>query len=1468
MEITHFRVRSFLFLLTLIVLAFQQLYAQDRFEHFETTQGLSNNSVRYISQDNIGYLWFSTMNGINQYDGKKFRHYVNNPNDSTSIYSNRILQSYTDLKGNTWFIGYDRRVNFFDRDNNSFIHTNFNVRRVKNTQTQAYILESSPGILWFNDANGGVQKLMTSKNNTIITDYTNFENQLNTNDVNIITRDSNGKIWIGTQIGLFMIPSDTLPLQSKYIKQLWKEKKVPITAITESKKEIWVGTKQNGIYIIDINNDIVTTHPLNELFSHSSILNISVNDANDWLISTDDQGYFLIKQDHSFQQFSESKIGWHSTDYFETYVDRKGNFWLQSRKNGVTLIDPLNNSFKHFPLRKDLRISVEEDESLFFLEDHNNNLWVGTYGSGLFRYEPEKKEFINYIHEENNPSSISSNFILSLFEDASQNLWIGTRNGGVNKLLLEKSNFHNYNPAPNSDVKLNSEVRAIAEDEQNRIWIGTKTGVLQCLDKNLNIIASLDNHWLYENDFDLAGIYHLFFDSKGNLWVSTKGNGIYIFKDISNKPNQSIFKNLNIKHLHQKSKPAISSNYVYSVCEDKYGQYWVATYLGGINKITEVNDEYNISFYRNTSKTPNKLTDNRARCTLSDAKGNIWVGTGNGLNLITADQLQLDDPEIIKIVSDAKIPNSISYNDILYIHEDNRHQIWLGTFGGGLNKLLSLNSKMKTTSWEHIDIDRQINDNTVYSVISDKNDQIWMATDQGICKLYPKTKKIDNFFLSDVIGRNSFSEAGCLFTHGNKIIFGHTNGLVAFSPDSIVKDTRQFPLVINSFYLYNELISPGENSPLTQAIENTESITLEYDQNFIGFEFAVLDYRSPNKLSYFYQLQNYEDTWNEASNNSAFYKNLKPGKYIFKVRSSNISGLPNDRIKTIKIHIKKPLYATTVALLIYIAIAFAIVLLIMYYASKELQMKAKVELEREMTQNKLQFYTNISHELKTPLTLQLGTIEKIISNTNPGSSNLLDLFQVKRNAHRLLNLVEQLIDFRKIQNKAYKLNYQNVNLLLFFEEIYEAFKPLASHKKINFQFTHEGIDQQGGIDQDSIERVIFNLLSNAFKNTKSGKKVILSVKNAKKHLEIFVIDEGIGIPQQNLPYIFNQFTSGNKNNLVGESNSGIGLSFTKEIIKLMKGTISVESEEDKGSKFHLRIPLVNADQTNSDPHLKRRSQFEFIHSELLHTKTSEKQIAKPRTEKGRILIVDDNDEVRQMLKEQISSFYTSEEATNGMEALELLKEDQNFDLILTDLVMPRLDGIEFTKKVRSNHITAHIPVILLTALTGEENNLESIKAGADDFIAKPYHPVILMNKIESLIKQRKTLKQIYNSDSDLKSNDSQKTETKNSFVEKITKAIESNISQQDFNIDVLSNELGIGRSVFYKKVKQHTGKTPNEFIKNIKMRKAAEILRSTEKNISQVAYEVGYNDIGYFRKCFKDYFGETPQAYQQKFKDF
>lgn len=1457
--------KKYLYLLILILIS---TYAktQDRFEHFETTHGLSNNSVRYISQDDFGYLWFSTMNGVNLFNGKKFKHYVNKPEDSTSIYSNRILQTYTDQLGNNWFIGYDRHVNYFNRDKNVFSHTDFSIRRVKNTQSQQFILETSPGILWFNDAQGGIRKLKDIHNNKIVTEFTNFNNQLSTNDVNIITQDAYGKIWVGTQSGLFMIPSDTIPLDSKRIKQFWKNKNVSVTAITESNNEIWIGTKHHGIFIIDKANEIISTHPENEILKRKNILNISVNKFGDWLIATQNDGMYYFSEYKLVHHYTNQEIGWNSTNYFDTYVDYLNNFWIQSRKSGVTLIN--QTILKHFPLKKELRASVEEDESLFFLEDHNNDLWIGTYGSGLFKYDRSNNIFKHFAHEENNPSSISSNFILSLFQDNSHNLWIGTRNGGVNKLLLEKSNFKNYIPSPNTEIKLNSEVRAIAEDENHRIWIGTKTGEIQCLDPSFNLIAKLNKNWLKNNDFDLAGIYHLFFDSKGNLWVSTKGNGLYIFPEISGKQDDQLFKNLKIKHFHTKSIPAISSNYVYSVSEDQYGQFWVATYLGGVNRFNYANNNLKIDHFRNTSKTPNKLTDNRARCLLTDSDGNLWIGTGNGLNLIKRNQLQEESPSIIKITSESNNSNSISYNDILYIHEDNSQQIWIGTFGGGLNKLKIFNKTTNSLEWEHIDIDRQINDNTIYSVVSDKENQIWMATDQGICKLYPKSKQIDNFFLSDVIGRNSFSEAGCLFTHDSQIIFGHTNGLVSFSPDSIQKDTQQFPLVINSFYLYNELVKPGANSPLPQAIENTSKIVLDYDQNFIGFEFAALDYRSPNKISYFYKLENYEDSWNESGNeNSAYYKNLKPGKYNFKVQSTNISGLPNDTIKSIQIVIKKPYYATVLAYIIYFSIAFGIVLIIMYFASKELQMKAKVELERQMTQNKLQFYTNISHELKTPLTLQLGAIDKVIKKTSSNNSNLIDLLQVKRNAHRLLNLIEQLIDFRKIQQKAYQLNYKNVNLLLFFEEIHEAFKPLAKHKKIQFQFMHQHLDSQEGIDQDSIERVIFNLLSNAFKNTKPGKKVILKVEKIKKHLEIEVIDEGIGIPKENLNEIFNQFTSGNQNNLMGESNSGIGLAFTKEIIKLMKGKIEVESEEDKGTKFAISIPLMDSSQENTNPHLKRRSQFELIHSELVKNINIEKT-TKPRTEKGRILIVDDHDEVRQMLKDQVSSFYITKEATNGQEALEIIRTDNVFDLIISDLVMPRIDGIELTKKVRSNPLTAHIPVILLTALTGEENNLESIKAGADDFIAKPYHPEILLNKIESLIKQRKTLKQLYNTNPNPEQNAQIKTESKKQFLEKIAAEIENNIGQQNFNIDVLSAELGIGRSVFYKKMKEHTGKTPNEFIKNIKMKKAAELLRTTDKNISQIAYEVGYNDIGYFRRCFKNQFGEAPQVYQQKFKDY
>ncbi|WP_163716235.1 hybrid sensor histidine kinase/response regulator transcription factor [Mangrovibacterium lignilyticum] len=1457
------------YLLTILLCFAGLAYAQERFTfgHLATEDGLANNSVRSMLQDKDGYLWFGTLNGLSRYDGQRFENFFYDPSDPNSISNNKVREIFQDGAGYIWTTTYDDITHRYDPRTEEFINFPSVFGKDFSDFTVHFTYESSPGVVWLYMAGHGCVRIVSSPDSPYYTwTWFNENNLLKTNSLNFMQRSINGGLWIGSESGLSYFENDQIdPNNKAAATHYFAEDQVSTTQLYEHRDTCWIGCKTGEFYEL--------TSGKMKLIWKSNHSNSSFNQF--CFIKESKGGFIYGGTRNGILQYNPktgetkhltartSDLG---TNYITgCYQDRKGDFWLISALRGVIWFRPSTMQFKHFPLKPEIRQSIVEGEKQIFVEDRNGTLWVGIYGGGISRFNRETETFQQYLHEENNPASLSSNLVLSLFADNSGNIWAGTYKRGLDKINLIQNHFNNRSNDFNQNVDFQSEIRAVFEDSRRWIWTGNKRGEVVVYNQKLEVLFRL-NDILGEQGIS-TGTYCFEEDQSGNIWVGTKGNGIIVLKGLPKTGNRLQTEPEIVNYAKYSGDNTISHNDVFDLYSDHLGQMWVAMYHGGINVIRNpLKEDQEILRYLRNTDDKFSITDNRVRCFLEDHNHNMWIGTANGLNFLNHEYLQSDNKKFIQI-QQTNQPESISYNDIICLFQDSRKTIWIGTYGGGVNQFLGTRDGRNFNFAQTTTADGLSSD-LILGFVEDRDQNLWISTDFGLGKFNLISRKIENFYESDGLMENSFSEGKGIFSSGGSVIFGHLSGFVWFQPSQIKKQERQVPVVLTDLQINNQT----DKAILRQARQRIEDprkpIKLKYKQNFITFEFAALDFKAPSKVQYEFKLENYERSWNKTGNlNKAIYRELQPGNYLFRLKASNSDGLWVNPEIQLPITIKSPPWATAWAYLFYILFASGILFLVRRFTLERIRLKHEVEFEKQLADDKLKFYTSISHEFKTPLALILGPVEDLLADKSlpPGVSNPLRM--VKRNTRRLLELIEQLMDFRKIQKGFLKNEVTPGNVVYFLSEIVQAFRPLAEKKKIEFQYIPSEDRLDVNLDFKSLEKIIFNLLSNAFKHTGEGQRVELRLDMDKddQKVEIAVIDEGEGIREQEIPHLFERFTFGKRSRWKDESSTGIGLSLTKELIELMGGEIRVESTFGKGSRFCVVIPYTATETpVNLVQELDYTSQFISTEEEP-ETETPEATNGKRILKKQTILVVEDNPDLRSWLATQLGQKYTVLQAENGKIGVEIAKNEDP-ELIICDIMMPEMDGIELTSILKTEFHTSHIPIVLLTAKSLEEHKIEGIETGADDYITKPFNMIYLQKRIENILRQRKKLRERFSRDLLTKTDELSPSTADQEFMDKVIGLIEENLTDQEFSIDNLLPHFNFGRTVFYKKMKGISGYSPKDFVKIIRMKKAGALLSDPSTSVSEVAFEIGFNDANYFSRQFKKHFGENPSDYQKRQK--
>jgi signal transduction histidine kinase/ligand-binding sensor domain-containing protein/DNA-binding response OmpR family regulator len=1143
---------------------------------------------------------------------------------------------------------------------------------------------------------------------------------------------------------------------------------------------------------------------------------------------------------------------------YRMVADRDGDLWIFTANDnqGVYYFQERTNKFVHIHKdSRDMRLNTNIVRGVVI--DNSGLAWIGTDHGGI-NVINKKKGTVNYVlHRDEDNESIGQNTINALYKDAEGIIWTGTYKKGVSYFHENILRFPIYEHSPSDVTSLPySDVNRFVEDDDGNLWIGTNGGGLIMFNRAAGTFKQYRHDPKDPTSLSADVIVSLFIDHQRTLWVGTYYGGLNRFdgkKFIRFIPDK-------------KNAGSIADQSVWEIFEDSERRLWIGTLNGGLDQF----DRRTNSFVHYRSTDPSSIQSDYIAAITEDKERNLWIGTTDGI-----DVLLRSSGRFIHFESDPSNAESLSNNNVFDIHEDSYGRIWVATSGG-----LNLYNK-KTRTFRTFTTEDGLPHNSVLTILEDKPENLWMSTPNGLAHLILETKgeeiihfKFRVYGEADGLQGKQFNENAAYRTSKGELLFGGADGFNIFKPSQLGLNQVLPPVVFTDFLLTDKSIHAnqeiGGEVILPSSISESTSITIPADRNVFTIEFAALNFLHPENNQYKYRLEGFDANWisADASSRKVTFTNLDPGDYTFHVIASNNDDLWNETGAKLVISVLPPFWKTTTAMVLYFLVIIAALFVTRKLIQQREKLKFAIEHERqeamrmhELDMMKIRFFTNVSHEFRTPLTLILTPLEKILKQASePEQKTQFQLIQ--RNAKRLLNLVNQLLDFRKLEVQEVTVNPAEGDIVQFIRDAVYSFSDLSEKKDIKLDFQSSVNSLETLFDQDKLEKILFNLLSNAFKFTSEHGAVSVVVDQFTTHettlrnwLRIKVIDTGIGIAADKQERIFDRFFQSDVPRSLVNQGSGIGLAITKEFVRLQGGTISVESELGKGSTFVVCIPIERIAQ-------RAAADVEVPSMAETTSETDLRAVVFDETEQRKpvLLLVEDNEDFRFYLKDNLKLTYRIIEAKNGREGWKKALDNLP-DMIVSDVMMPEMDGIQLCRKIKTDGRVSHVPVILLTARASEEQKIEGFQTGADDYITKPFNFEILVSRIHNLIVQRVKFHKTIGKQIDVRASELNITPLDEKFIQNAVKCVEDNVSNPDFSVEHLGRELGISRAHMYKKIVALTGKSPLEFIRTIRLQQAAQLLEKSQLTVAEVAYKVGFNNPKYFARYFKEEYNMLPSLY-------
>lgn len=1339
-------------------------------------EGLPSNVVSDMQQDQKGFLWFSTHNGLARYDGNVVTTYLDNDSTGVSALIGRTKKALEDVTyKKLWVYSSSERLtclNMVDGKEEKYCQE---VEKLHFTNWKLVC----DGMFWLWGAKDGAMLVDYRSGSFLTRRFAQAEigssrvpliDSLDKDNVVLCTTD---KVFLYSEGRLFCIAkgmrmSRTRPFHHKML-------------MVSEKGDVYVlrqGKLQRFSHVAYVDGEVATGDLLM---------------GNRWILFTNRRSFFI---DVRTGEVAECEGEWLIPNG-RVLTDNKGRKWIYNKTGVLRLVR--QDKLVPLILFPQQTTNYIDYERFHIVEDNHGLIWISTYGKGLFVFNQDLTQSQHFVADKLGESPIASNYLLGIIADRHDGVWVSSEYGGVSHIQVMDKGVERIYPNGEGNMDFSNVVRMVKKMNDGTVMVGTRAGSLYHYSADMSQV-------LGKSHFD-SNVYGIVQMPNGETWIGTRGKGIYGAKGLD-------FKDRN----------------VFCMASDAKHRMWIGTFGKGLSLVYPRKDGYGVKTFFADSVGLNEV-----RCMVIDKHGVLWCGTSGGLIRIPVDEFVKDASRYKTYVRDYEI------RDVIV---DRQGRLWLSASGDGLVQVEPGDGETEPKFYVFNTSNGLVN-NLVQSVVDTPDGNLWISTQQGVTAWNARKKSFENYMFSRNPMGNVYNENSAVCLDDGRVVLGGNYGLTIIQPSRLSHVSGLTDVVFTSYPYSDE-------------------ITLTYEQRSLNIHFSTLDYSDVRNVKYTYRLEGFDQAWSQPSSTPwAAYQKLPAGKYLLHVKACTSDGTWGKE-STLVIRIKPPFYLTSWAIMIYVLLVLGVIILVVKFVHDKNVLRNRIRLEQELTRYKLVFFTNIAHEFRTPLTLMQGSLEKEkrIMKANRWQTELEKTIRVMdKSVQRMLRLIDQLLEFRKMQAGKLKLSLQETDAVMFVKAICRMFDDAAESKEIAYSFESSEPAHAMFLDQQMIDKVVFNLLSNAFKYTHAKGTISVSLSFTDV-MTIRVADTGVGIPQEKREQLFSRFM---QSSYTGES-FGIGLHLTHELVRTHHGEITYQENEGGGSVFVVTIPLQKDCYEASDflvkdsPILKADLTKERDGQEEKTTDAVPSAPSAPLNRRTILLIEDDND-VREFLLSELESCFDLKVASDGKAGIAMAKE-LDVDLIVSDVMMPGMNGFELTKRLKNSFETSHIPIILLTALSTDENVLEGTESGADAYITKPFSPQLLMARILQLLNQREILRQKFGKVPQEIRSAMLRNEQDSLFVKRLDSIVYSRLGEQDLSVDKVAGLLHLGRTIFYKKVRGTTGYTPNEYIRVIRLRKAAELLKESEKNVSEVAYAVGFDNPYYFSKCFKEQFGMPPSQYR------
>lgn len=1338
--------------------------------------GLPSNVVSDMQQDQKGFLWFSTHNGLARYDGNVVTTYLDNDSTGVSAFIGRTKEALEDVTyKKLWVYSYSERLTCLNMLDGKVEKYCQEIEKLHFTKWKLV----RDGMFWLWGAKDGAMLVDYRSGSFLTRRFAQAEigssrvpliDSLDKDNVVLCTTD---KVFLYSEGRLSCIAkgmriSRTRPFHHK---MLMVSEKGDVLVLRQ-------GKLQRFSHIAYVDGEVATGDLLL---------------GNRWILFTNRRSFSI---DVRTGKVAECEGEWLIPNG-RVLTDNKGRKWIYNKTGVLRLVR--QDKLVPLILFPQQTTNYIDHERFHIVEDNHGLIWISTYGKGLFVFNQNLTQSQHFVADKLGESPIASNYLLGIIADRHDGVWVSSEYGGVSHIQVMDKGVERIYPNGEGNMDFSNVVRMVKKMNDGTVMVGTRAGSLYHYSADMSQV-------LGKSHFD-SNVYGIVQMPNGETWIGTRGKGIYGAKGLD-------FKDRN----------------VFCMASDAKHRMWIGTFGKGLSLVYPRKDGYGVKTFFADSVGLNEV-----RCMVIDKHGVLWCGTSGGLIRIPVDEFVKDASRYKTYVRDYEI------RDVIV---DRQGRLWLSASGDGLVQVEPGDGEAEP-KFHVFNTSNGLVNNLVQSVVDTPDGNLWISTQQGVTAWNARKKSFENYMFSRNPMGNVYNENSAVCLDDGRVVLGGNYGLTIIQPSRLSHVSGLTDVVFTSYPYSDE-------------------ITLTYEQRSPNIHFSTLDYSDVRNVKYTYRLEGFEQAWSKPSSTPwAAYQKLPAGKYLLHVKACTSDGTWGKE-STLVIRIKPPFYLTSWAIMIYVLLVLGVIILVVKFVHDKNVLRNRIRLEQELTRYKLVFFTNIAHEFRTPLTLMQGSLEKEkrIMKANRWQTELEKTIRVMdKSVQRMLRLIDQLLEFRKMQAGKLKLSLQETDAVMFVKGICRMFDDAAESKEIAYSFESSEPSRAMFLDQQMIDKVVFNLLSNAFKYTPAKGSISVSLSFTDV-MTIRVADTGVGIPQEKRAQLFSRFM---QSSYTGES-FGIGLHLTHELVRTHHGEITYQENEGGGSVFVVTIPLQKDCYEASDflvkdsPILKADLVKERDGQEEKTTDAVPSAPSAPLNRRTILLIEDDND-VREFLLSELESCFDLKVASDGKAGIAMAKE-LDVDLIVSDVMMPGMNGFELTKRLKNSFETSHIPIILLTALSTDENVLEGTESGADAYITKPFSPQLLMARILQLLNQREILRQKFGKEPQEIRSAMLSNEQDSLFVKRLDSIVYSRLGEQDLSVDKVAGLLHLGRTIFYKKVRGTTGYTPNEYIRVIRLRKAAELLKEGEKNVSEVAYAVGFDNPYYFSKCFKEQFGMPPSQYR------